>query len=245
MRHSKLDPTMNVYTDPKLLDVRGALEALPGLPLSGKHGEGEAAQATWTAGILDSNIHLLAPTLAPTPDNSVQTPSFSDKPFTDGPASKTRPGVAVSADGGKRKHPLTSAVNGCLAVEPTGIEPVTSRMPFHAAPGWNFRKPALSRRYETHHSHLMQHIPRFPTLCVAYVLHREMTARTGDNMLFVNPAQARSCASEPRWGRRKALGLLPARDAALGLLGAFLGMPAVVSWRLSPPRAAATSLKTR
>ena len=34
MRHSSLDLTMNVYTDPKLLDVAGALERLPQLPLS-------------------------------------------------------------------------------------------------------------------------------------------------------------------------------------------------------------------
>ena len=33
MRHSKIDLTMNVYTDPKLLDVAGAMEALPSLPL--------------------------------------------------------------------------------------------------------------------------------------------------------------------------------------------------------------------
>ena len=31
MRHSKIDLTMNVYTDPRLLDVHGALNALPGL----------------------------------------------------------------------------------------------------------------------------------------------------------------------------------------------------------------------
>ena len=33
MRHSSIDLTMNVYTDPRLLDVAGALEALPGLAL--------------------------------------------------------------------------------------------------------------------------------------------------------------------------------------------------------------------
>jgi len=33
MRHSKLELTMNVYTDPRLLDVRGALDVLPALPL--------------------------------------------------------------------------------------------------------------------------------------------------------------------------------------------------------------------
>ena len=32
MRHSTIDLTMNVYTDPKLLDVAGAMEALAGAP---------------------------------------------------------------------------------------------------------------------------------------------------------------------------------------------------------------------
>ena len=34
MRHSKIDMTMNVYTDPKLLDVHGALDTLPMLDLN-------------------------------------------------------------------------------------------------------------------------------------------------------------------------------------------------------------------
>ena len=33
MRHSKIDLTMNVYTDPRLMDVAGAIESLPMLPL--------------------------------------------------------------------------------------------------------------------------------------------------------------------------------------------------------------------
>ena len=39
MRHSKIELTMNVYTDPRLLDVRGTLDVLPLLPL----GSGQAA----------------------------------------------------------------------------------------------------------------------------------------------------------------------------------------------------------
>jgi hypothetical protein len=39
MRHSSLDLTMNVYTDPSLLDVAGALEALPDLALGGRSGQ--------------------------------------------------------------------------------------------------------------------------------------------------------------------------------------------------------------
>ena len=33
MRNSSLDLTMNVYTDPRLLDVAGALEVLPELTM--------------------------------------------------------------------------------------------------------------------------------------------------------------------------------------------------------------------
>jgi len=36
MRHSSLDLVIDVYTDPELLDVVGAVEALPGLPLGGR-----------------------------------------------------------------------------------------------------------------------------------------------------------------------------------------------------------------
>src|SRR5439155_11744857 len=45
MRHSDIKLTMGVYTDPKLLDVRGALDALPLLPLGGWEAEGEAVRA--------------------------------------------------------------------------------------------------------------------------------------------------------------------------------------------------------
>jgi len=41
MRHSSIDLTMNVYTDPRLLDVAGALGALPRLSL-GRQGKVEA-----------------------------------------------------------------------------------------------------------------------------------------------------------------------------------------------------------
>ena len=36
MRHSSIDLTMNVYTDPTLLDVAGAVEALPRIESSDK-----------------------------------------------------------------------------------------------------------------------------------------------------------------------------------------------------------------
>jgi len=69
MRHSDIKLTMGVYTDPKLLDVRGALDALPTLSLQGDHAGREAARATGT----DGAARMVAPTVAPTSDNPVQT----------------------------------------------------------------------------------------------------------------------------------------------------------------------------
>ena len=46
MRHSKIDLTMNVYTDPRLLDVRAALDVLPSLPLGGSDNQREKATGT-------------------------------------------------------------------------------------------------------------------------------------------------------------------------------------------------------
>ena len=82
MRHSSIDLTMNVYTDPRLLDVHGALDKLPNLPL-GKppHHEAQHAQATGT----DSNrwstdpSPTVAPTVAPNPGNSCKLGTIPDK----------------------------------------------------------------------------------------------------------------------------------------------------------------------
>jgi integrase len=132
MRHSKLDLTMSVYTDPRLLDVRGALDVLPALPLDVDVTKQEALRAT-VEGIPLPETHdpqrfpvqLVAPAVAPTSDNSVQSPSFSGKPSTLEPAFKEPKPVAVSSTPDKRKHPPTTAVSGCHGVGATGLEPVT------------------------------------------------------------------------------------------------------------------------
>ena len=46
MRHSSIDLTMNVYTDPRLLDIHGAVERLPDLPLEGTTTTTDAATGT-------------------------------------------------------------------------------------------------------------------------------------------------------------------------------------------------------
>jgi hypothetical protein len=61
MRHSTINLTMNTYTDPKLLDLVGAVEALPALPLDGAC-EVHTAKATGTN---DSRALEFAPKFAP------------------------------------------------------------------------------------------------------------------------------------------------------------------------------------
>lgn len=81
MRHSSLAMTMGVYTDPKLLDVAGAVAALPELPLDATpKGSPDVAAATGTYGEIPTNdVGLLAPTLAPTSDKSSISGAMADK----------------------------------------------------------------------------------------------------------------------------------------------------------------------
>jgi integrase len=78
MRHSTINLTMNTYTDPKLLDVAGAMEALPALPLgAGTNPLSDAAMKA--TGTDDSAAFQFAPGFAPTLDNSRKSGSIPDK----------------------------------------------------------------------------------------------------------------------------------------------------------------------
>jgi integrase len=105
MRHSDIKLTMNVYTDPALLDVRGALDSLPALPLQGGQAEGEAVRATGTDG---AAARTVAPVVAPTPDNLSATQSTAGKPA--GAGVPTTPVVSGSPD--KKKGPLSIPDSG-------------------------------------------------------------------------------------------------------------------------------------
>ena len=74
MRHSRIDLTMNVYTDPKLLDVAGAVESLPSLSASNPR-PSERMQATGTEG----PARNVAPIVAPTFGKPCQNMSTSGK----------------------------------------------------------------------------------------------------------------------------------------------------------------------
>jgi hypothetical protein len=108
MRHSDIKLTMNVYTDPKLLDVAGALDALPALPLDDRQAEREAVRATGTDDETARTLApLLAPTLALTDDKRGAVLSIAGKVNK----GEELDSLAVSVVGVKRKDSLTSAVN--------------------------------------------------------------------------------------------------------------------------------------
>ena len=151
MRHSDVNLTMQRYVDPKVLDVCGALDSLPALPLAGQGGQaGETARevrATGTENAAPESIHTrsvpslatpramgpsptspLVPVLVPTTGQRSTMQSILDKA-----ASKTAESVNSEATGEKVlpvKHlrPLSTLDNGRFGERETGFEPATSSL---------------------------------------------------------------------------------------------------------------------
>ncbi len=72
LRHSSIDLTMNVYTDPRVLDVAGALGSLPSLPLGGSPNDRQQLRATGTSDHRAADPEpkgFVAPTVAPNSEN--------------------------------------------------------------------------------------------------------------------------------------------------------------------------------
>lgn len=140
MRHSKPDLTANVYTDPKLLDVAGALDSLPLLPLDVEPQRNKnIAKATGT----DSAVPVLhankaAPNLVlnlvRATDNRCISESFAGKMTGKGNVGIGAGGNVVSACPVKRKTPLTSPDSGVHHMEVRGLEPLTFSMPSRRSP---------------------------------------------------------------------------------------------------------------
>jgi len=81
MRHSSIDLTMNVYTDPRVLDVAGALDSLPALPLDAKPNEPQQNVATGTDGrraSVQSSGNRVALDVAPTSDKRCKSVATGD-----------------------------------------------------------------------------------------------------------------------------------------------------------------------
>jgi len=110
MRHSKLDLIMNVYTDPRQLDVASAVEALPALP---------------TIATVFQPSRQIAPGIAPTPVRLGRTKGIRGNNQTADGASPGMDAIVATAMPVNEKGPLTVPVNEPCGVGATGLEPVT------------------------------------------------------------------------------------------------------------------------
>ena len=123
MRHSDPKLTANVYTDPKLLDVHGALDALP--KLSGERPTDSGSEAVRATGTDPASRPFVAPLVALDRGNERTTGANAGNPCTDEP--QTLPIGSLDANPllASEKGPLTSPVSDPFEVCPAGLEPAT------------------------------------------------------------------------------------------------------------------------
>ena len=89
MRHSSIDLTMNVYTDPKLLDVHGALNSLPSLDFPA---ERDSMHLTLRAtGTEELRRSFVAPDVAPAAYKAGHLESFPVKTTEIGEQRSSKP----------------------------------------------------------------------------------------------------------------------------------------------------------
>jgi len=124
MRHSDPSLTANVYTDPRLLDVSGALDALPSLPLEpGRQSTPERARAVATGTHGRSSVAL---PVAQTSDKPGQTVAIAGHHGNEARDTIQLGSVALSGKPDKGSGAVTIGDNRRRKVETTGIEPATS-----------------------------------------------------------------------------------------------------------------------
>jgi integrase len=121
MRHSDPKLTANVYTDPRLLDVAGALDVLPALPLDGRPAQAEV-KATGTA----DAARTLGPTLGPTSDFSSTSVAKAGKTDAAGQSVSGTGRDNVSACGVNDKRTLSFSDSVRQLLGAKGFEPSTS-----------------------------------------------------------------------------------------------------------------------
>jgi len=127
MRHSDPSLTANIYTDPRLLDVHGALDALPSLPLSqDPDADRQRVQATITGTYGSPSVAL---SVALPDDKRCKTVVSADKTKSPDHASAGAHSVVATGFAGTSKAISASPDNPFLSIGATGFEPVTSSTP--------------------------------------------------------------------------------------------------------------------
>ncbi len=126
MRHSTIDLTMNTYTDPKLLDVCGALDSLPSLNLNASPStERNAMRATGTDG-RDISRSTDSPKNSPDAGKSRLLGSFAVIASGNADRRTTRKANAENLTKPKEKALFAGFASKASQVGMTGFEPATS-----------------------------------------------------------------------------------------------------------------------
>jgi len=121
MRHSTMALTMNTYTDPRLLDVAGAMDALPALPLDGPKDKRQKATGTF------GKAGALAPPLAPTLAHSGASVATAGNGAGQGGAGALAGGFAQVSAFARERSPLSFAGNG-LVTAGEGIRTLNNQL---------------------------------------------------------------------------------------------------------------------
>lgn len=140
MRHSTIDLTMNTYTDPKLLDVQGALNSLPSLDLNPRSTIGH--QMMRATGTDDSDEtpgkrhsgNSVAPTVAPNSGERGQSVSFAVHSSTDGDENASRTTLSENPKNSSKKALPAVFASRAFQVERRGVEPPTSALRTQRSP---------------------------------------------------------------------------------------------------------------
>src|SRR5271157_978088 len=145
MRHSDPSLTANIYTDPRLLGVHGALDALPSLPLTqDPDADRERVQAASTGTYGELSVALPG-------DKRCKTEVSADKTKSPDHASAGAHSVVATGFAGTSKATSASPDNPFLSIGPSGFEPLTSCTPSKRAsqaalrPDYWPRKTALGQ----------------------------------------------------------------------------------------------------
>ncbi len=125
MRHSSIDLTMNVYTDPQSLDVFGALNALPPLPLGGEltdpqgaiQADGDESLVAVTVAVngVQTSRKLSLPVIMTAVDSA--TGFAADDTESQAKSLKSSPFSGLSSNGDKKRakgfEPSTYSLGSC------------------------------------------------------------------------------------------------------------------------------------
>jgi integrase len=127
MRHSDPSLTANVYTDPRLLDVSGALDSLPSLSLAPHlNEEKERTLATGTGSYVAPPVALL---VAERGDKRGESLTIGVKMNSPDLSLAGADSSVASVSAGKGKRRLTTPGKHSQSIGAAGFEPTTSRPP--------------------------------------------------------------------------------------------------------------------